>query len=487
MDTQKFETPNNELEISNQGTLRRLTSYSTGRYENRNLVSPFVMEISPGLFATFKEPEPAYLGPRWTAWIDPEGQLYFFREGPLRVVTEAYLYRPDIMENLCRWIEHIESLLSDAEMTISKDIELFLELEGENCAYYFVDHATCAQFWMESLETDQLGLPPVVSTSHLKIVLEELYWVHVEHFPMHLRGLPTQKLDEVLSIFYHGLCDQMTSRVSTFLYTTTECKDFVNILQGCRGNMDNGHTTWIIARLWSVINHNKYLTYYGQENSRLSRDQSILFDPEQKHRWISKVMAYLTFKTSRTHLARLDDVFVDHIVYADRWAQLVGDCLKQWRATASGAFAGLVLHLPFLLLNSPSPALLTASAALFSSSLGSSILLEHRYEPMEGLSATDAMDYLESIQSPIFKFQLVAFAFSLPKALLLWGCLVLLANCLLLVAKYFGLRLALVFAVLSLLVISALYGTTSATLRPSWAKFMGIFRRKSEDAAIQMV
>jgi hypothetical protein len=73
MDTQKFETPNNELEISNQGTLRRLTSYSTGRYENRNLsvipqkprtdfehslsVSPFVMEISPGLFATFKEPE----------------------------------------------------------------------------------------------------------------------------------------------------------------------------------------------------------------------------------------------------------------------------------------------------------------------------------------------------------------------------------------------------------------------------------------------
>ncbi|KAJ7924641.1 hypothetical protein B0H13DRAFT_2184436 [Mycena leptocephala] len=475
MDTQEFETPDNELEISNQGTLRRITSYSTGRYENRDLVSPFVMEISPGLFTTFKEPEPAYLGPRWTAWVGPEGQLYFFREGPLRVVTEAYLYRPDTMENLCRWIEHIESFLSDAKMTISEDIELFLELEGENCAYYFVDHATCAQFWLESLETDQLGLPPVISTSHLKIVLEELYWVHVEHFPMHLRGLPTQKLDEILSIFHHGLCDQMTSRVSTFLYTTTECKDFMTF---CR----------VVEYFFPITffsDHNKYLTYYGQENSRLSRDQSILFDPEQKHRWISKVMAYLTFKTSRTHLARLDDVFVDHMVYADRWAQLVGDCLKQWRATASGV--RIMLHLPFLLLNSPSPALLTASAALFSSALGSSILLEHRYEPMEGLSATDAMDYLESIQSPVFKFQLVALAFSLPKALLLWGCLVLLANCLLLVAKYFGLRLALVFAVLSLLVILVLYGTTSATLCPSWAKFMRIFRQKSEDAAVQMV
>ncbi|KAJ7912986.1 hypothetical protein B0H13DRAFT_2005693 [Mycena leptocephala] len=147
------------------------------------------------------------------------------------------------------------------------------------------------------------------------------------------------------------------------------------------------------------------------------------------------------------HLARLDDVFVDHMVYADRWHSL--------------------LHLPFLVLKSPSSAF---------SSLGSSIMLEHRYESMEGLSATDAVDdYLESIQSPVFKFQLVAFAFSLPKALQLWGCLVLLANGMLLVAKYLGLRLALGFAGLSLLVILALYGTTSATHFPS------------EDAAIQMV
>ncbi|KAJ7912985.1 hypothetical protein B0H13DRAFT_513243 [Mycena leptocephala] len=50
----------------------------------------------------------------------PEGQLYFFRQGPLRVVTEAYLYRPGTMENLCHWIEHIEGLLSDAELIFSE-------------------------------------------------------------------------------------------------------------------------------------------------------------------------------------------------------------------------------------------------------------------------------------------------------------------------------------------------------------------------------
>ncbi|KAJ6608164.1 hypothetical protein B0H10DRAFT_1955627 [Mycena sp. CBHHK59/15] len=196
-------------------------------------------------------------------------------------------------------------------------------------------------------------------------------------------------------------------------------------------------------------------------------------------------MACFTFKTSDGHLARLDDVFVDHMVYVDRWARLVGACLKQWRASASGAFAGLMLHLPFLVLNSGWPALLTVSATLFISALMSSILLEHIYEPMEDLSATDAMNYLERIQSPVFKFQFIALAFSIPKALQLWGYLMLLANCLLLVSNYFGLRVAVGFTGLLCLVILALYVTTSGMLHLSWGKCMRLFRR--EDATIQMV
>ncbi|KAJ6532972.1 hypothetical protein B0H19DRAFT_1186731 [Mycena capillaripes] len=469
MDSQKLEILNDEIPGS-QGILRPITSYSTNRYANKAFVDPYVMEISPGLFTTSQEPEPGYLAPLWSSYVHPEGQLYFYRDAPLRVVTEAYLFRTDTMEHVCRWIEHIEGMLSKIEIMISGDIELFLQLEGEDCAYYFVDHATYAQFWLESSDTDKLGLPPVSSTSQLKIVLEELYWVHVEHFPMHLPALPSQKLNEIISIFNHGLCDQMTSRVSTFLFTAQDCNVFEylagtngpQILNPESGNMNDGHTTWIIARLWSVIDHNKYLTHCGQEQARLSRDQSILFDPEQKHRWISSIMTYLTFKTSDVHLARLDDVFVDHMVYEDRWAKLVGDCLKQWRACASGAFAGLLLHLPFLVLNAPSPGLLTASAALFTSAMGTSILLEHMYEPMEGLCATDA-------------------------ALQLWGYLILLGNCLLLASRHLGLRAAAGLSGLSLLVIFALYSITSGTFLVSWDKCMRFFHRGSESAAIQMV
>jgi hypothetical protein len=36
-----------------------------------------------------------------------------------------------------------------------------------------------------------------------------LYWVHVEHFPMHLHALPIQKLEEIIMIFSHGLCGEL--------------------------------------------------------------------------------------------------------------------------------------------------------------------------------------------------------------------------------------------------------------------------------------
>ncbi|KAJ7300869.1 hypothetical protein DFH08DRAFT_127420 [Mycena albidolilacea] len=54
-------------------------------------VETFAMEISPGLFTTSQEPEAEYLAPLWSAHVHSEGQLYFFREGTLRVVTEVYI------------------------------------------------------------------------------------------------------------------------------------------------------------------------------------------------------------------------------------------------------------------------------------------------------------------------------------------------------------------------------------------------------------
>jgi hypothetical protein len=71
------------------------------------------------------------------------------------------------MERISYWAKRIENLLFEKDISLSDDVELFLQLEGPDCAYYFVDHVTHTEFWMDPLDTDHLSLSPVISTSHL--------------------------------------------------------------------------------------------------------------------------------------------------------------------------------------------------------------------------------------------------------------------------------------------------------------------------------
>ncbi|KAJ7032360.1 hypothetical protein C8F04DRAFT_657661 [Mycena alexandri] len=473
-------------ELKGRGYLRPITSLGGNRYEKTTRVQVSIMEISPGLFTAFHEPEPKYLPPLWSAQVHPEGQLYFLREGALRVVTDAYLYSATTAETVCRWVEAVEALLSTAGVVVGTTFELFLQPEENGCAYYLVDHATCTQFWLEKYNTENLGLQCFTSASQLKIALEELYWTHVEYFPTHLEGASAHKIEELCSIFSHGLCDQMTSPVSTFFFTAQQCSVALRLLQGCKG-LNNGYTTCIIARLFSEINRNRILTYYGQETARLCRDQHVAYPPEPKCCWISTAMAALTFQVSNIHRARLEDNFVDHIVYVHRWNQLMGDCLKEWRASAIGALSGLILQLPLLMLRSTFPMLGPTSAVFLGTALGCSVFLDHKYRPMERLACTEALNYLERIHSPRYGFKFVAFSFSLPRALQLWGSVLLLINNLSVVDEYLGRRTALGFIIFSLLVILALCGPTSGRFSVSWNKCQHFFRQRSENAGIQIV
>ncbi len=35
--------------------------------------------------------------------------------------------------------------------------------------------------------------------------LEQLYWAHIEHFPMHFGGLPVKVVDDLLCVLSHAL------------------------------------------------------------------------------------------------------------------------------------------------------------------------------------------------------------------------------------------------------------------------------------------
>lgn len=110
-----------------------------------------------------------YLPPDWTAFTHPEGKTYFYRNAGLRVVTEACLYQAEIMDKISTWVNSVEVALRIKGIMPSVSTELFLEpYEGlESCGYYFVDHSTRSEFWIDQVSTEVLNFGQVVSTSHL--------------------------------------------------------------------------------------------------------------------------------------------------------------------------------------------------------------------------------------------------------------------------------------------------------------------------------
>lgn len=110
---------------------------------------------------------PSYLPPQWSAYSHPEARLYFCRQSAPRIITEAHLYNPDIMAKVTIFVKKIDKLLVRKGIALSSNVELFLQIDGAGCGYYFVDHATRTEFWLDPLDADDLNIPPVVSPSHL--------------------------------------------------------------------------------------------------------------------------------------------------------------------------------------------------------------------------------------------------------------------------------------------------------------------------------
>ncbi|SJK98591.1 uncharacterized protein ARMOST_01859 [Armillaria ostoyae] len=459
-----------------EGTLRPITSNATGRYDGECIT----VDLNPALINPgFCEPEPTYLPPRWTSHVHPEGQLYFRRDAPFSVVTEAYLYHTENMAKVDRWTKKIETLLDEKSISVSSNIELFIKIEEDDCAYYFVDHTTRTEFWLDVIETDALGLPDVASPSHLRIYLEGLYWAHVEHFPMHIGGLPKKSYDDLICIFNHGLADHMTSGVSTFFYSQGECATFLKVLRSGKDHNEDGHQTCVAARLWSIVCNHRFSVYYGQEFSRLSRDQAVLFHPEEKV-FLEPLVSFISLGNSASYSKRLDDLFVDRLVYVDQWQPFMSKCLQEWKDAVLFTSSTFILHVPLAF--APSfPTLTAASIALFTASLIASMLLIHRHRRLEKASATQASQYLESVYSSKNQFQLVALMYSLPTFLHFWGLGALVANCIIIVSRLFGLISAIVVSIVLLLALVTFEIITTEKEIPSWRSVFH-FRSRNESS-----
>jgi hypothetical protein len=81
------------------------------------------------------------------------------------------------MDQVVYWAQVAAQWLNECRcsegISLPNDVELFLQLnesEAGHCAYYFIEHGTRTQFWIDNMDTQALGLPhtvPVACISEL--------------------------------------------------------------------------------------------------------------------------------------------------------------------------------------------------------------------------------------------------------------------------------------------------------------------------------
>ncbi|TFK49053.1 hypothetical protein OE88DRAFT_1737266 [Heliocybe sulcata] len=469
---------------------RPITAVSTARYSCQSLVRPTHHTITLG----FRSLVPAYLPAGWSSHINPEGQTYFSGTVPLRVVTEERLHVQDVLEQICKWTIYFAQLLKERDIQDVATIELYLELSPEGCLYYFVDHSSRREFWLEDINTEALELPEADSPAHLGYVLEEHYWSHVEHFPMHLGGIPRSIVDDLRGIFVQGSVDQLTSNSSPFPYSPGDCQKFMKLLKLPKGTqyceqVTDGNVIFTAARLWSVICGHRFSTRYGGDQPTFERERSTLDSPRPS-RFLTRFISCALWRIPEIYINKLDKLYEDDIVYADHWRGFMSRCVDDWHTTTTWSLGFLMTNTLLLLNFSYRLPLGSISLLLCIGSILSSIGLSMYHQDQREAVSTEAAAYLDNLQSSRWGFDLAGTLYSLPKALLVWAVVLFAVQSSMLAFHLDGPRpaLAIICGVACLTRLSRAYlgGSISCSPRLAWPKLFGSSTKQSTEEGLPL-
>lgn len=136
----------------------------------------------------------------WVPHMHPEGAVYFVN-AKFNVVTDSQLYDSAQQAQMAQAITCFQYLLQESNVVLPRDYEVFLRPDGYNkCKYYLVDHEEHVQFWLEEVQSSDLGLPYSTSLHHLSEALLYSEYLDLSLTPI-VRVYPTRALLDTYRIF----------------------------------------------------------------------------------------------------------------------------------------------------------------------------------------------------------------------------------------------------------------------------------------------
>ncbi|KZT34266.1 hypothetical protein SISSUDRAFT_1131983 [Sistotremastrum suecicum HHB10207 ss-3] len=312
-------------------------------------------------------------------------------------------------------------------------LELDKNAGFQKCRYYFVDHAHRAVFWIDQTDTIKLDLPPVSSVSHLKLLLQQHYWTHVEFFPIHI-SIPQVMEEELIAILTHASIDASTSDLSTVPYDAEQCNTFLKLIREMPDSQRAmGFRNCVIGRIWSEICANHFVNLRGEPNARLSRNQRLLPAPVIESTWYLKATDKLFFGSPEFYEASISEHWVDKVCYSAHWRKLMLSLIEGWKSTAIYSLMLLVFSAAILVILFQygevirSASLYVAQMSCFVSllfsltSFTSSILLIYYHKGQVENSASAVVDYLEFAFHARFGHKPLSILFSIPWGTFIWS------------------------------------------------------------------
>ncbi|KAH9164843.1 hypothetical protein EDB89DRAFT_1850829, partial [Lactarius sanguifluus] len=291
---------------------------------------------------------PSYQSQGWTISSHPEGKRYAHvkAQAGITIITEAHVVEPGVLEQLDAWLAIIYDMITGEKVHLLETSHLFLEIcqDSGTCNYYFAEHGLRTIFWLHTIDTISVRLPPSYSNGHLQYSLEENYWIHVELFPETASQYSETALNELQATFLHARADALTSETPTFPYTANQCQDFIELLQCSKAHASSPHITTYVARLWATVgkffapldpNH-RFFIHFGEDHCRLSSDQAILEVPNNKESLVLAIISKtLLFGLPDRHRAQFERLWVDQLAYTAAWRKHVSGTVEDLKQMMS--------------------------------------------------------------------------------------------------------------------------------------------------------
>ncbi|TFY77980.1 hypothetical protein EWM64_g6031 [Hericium alpestre] len=92
----------------------------------------------------------------WVPVTHPEGGLYFY-DAERHIFTDTYVYDSFLAEEAEQFIAHLDEMLKSQSKPLPPNYELVLEIRPWETGdmfwgYYYIDHDTRNQFWLEDFD-----------------------------------------------------------------------------------------------------------------------------------------------------------------------------------------------------------------------------------------------------------------------------------------------------------------------------------------------